>query len=76
MKAKFTISKGFKQFLEEKKLGPTELEKMTGYSKQQISQTLNGEIEPTRQMMRKLCEVFRWDAETILETTFSEPEKK
>lgn len=70
VKAKVKISTGFLSYLKTRSLGVSELEEMTKYPKQQISQTLNGSIEPTRPFLRCLCELFHMGVEDMVETVF------
>ncbi len=70
VKVKFIIRKEFKSHLNLRGLTVTSLADKLRYSKQQVSQTLSGEIEPTRQFLRKICALLKVGAEDILQTIF------
>ncbi len=67
---KFIIKKEFKEHLKFRGFTVNSLADKLGYTKQQVSQTLNGEIEPTRQFLRKVCAFLKIGAEDILITVF------
>ncbi len=67
----FQIRKEFiTNFMKFKNWSVNDLTEKMGYKKQQVSQTLNGTIEPTMNFLHRLCSVTGVSASEILETVF------
>ncbi len=69
-KAKFFIRKDFKKYLEFRKITQVDLEKLLKFKKQQISNALSGDYEPTMHFLHKLCTATGLKLEEIVVTKF------
>ena len=71
VKVKLRLSKSFqKNYMAMRKWSGNDLAEAMRYKKQQVSQVLSGEIEPSRQFLRKLCELTKIPAGELIETIF------
>lgn len=71
LKVRFGIRKDFvTNFMKFKNWSINDLTDKMGYKKQQVSQTLNGTIEPTMNFLHRLCMVTAIPASEIIETIF------
>lgn len=71
MKAKFIIKKSFKtEFMKFRNWTITDLEEILGFKKQQISQTISGQIEPTMNFLHRLCNATGLPVEELVETVW------
>lgn len=71
MKAKFRIKKDFQvKYMKLRGWSIKDLEELLEYKKQQVSQTINGKIEPTMNFLHRLCSLTGLPAEELIETVF------
>lgn len=70
MKVKFKIKKSFEDYLKLRKWTINDLALHMKSTKQQVSQTLSGSMEPTMNFLHRLCALTNLKAEEILETVF------
>ena len=70
-KSRFVIKKNFiKQYLGFRKWTVSDLESRLKFKKQQISQTLSGEIEPSMNFLHRLCNVTGLPVSELVDTVF------
>jgi hypothetical protein len=67
----FRINKNFESYLKMRRWTVTDVARATRYTKQQVSRTLSGSIEPSMQFLRRLSQVTGIKAGDLLETVFS-----
>lgn len=70
MKAKFRIKKSFENYLKLRKWTINDLADHLRMTKQQVSQTLSGSMEPTMNFLHRLCALTNLKAEEVIETVF------
>lgn len=70
MKVKLRIKKSFEDYLKLRKWTINDLAEHLGMTKQQVSQTLSGTMEPTMNFLHRLCALTNLKAEEIIETSF------
>lgn len=70
MKAKFYISKQFREFAKLKGLTVTKLAKDLSYQKPQVSAIMSGKIEPSMRFLRRVCTLTKLGLGEVLETRF------
>ena len=71
MNIRFVLKKSFqKNYMSLRGWSGNDLAEAMGYKKQQVSQVLSGEIEPSRQFLRKICELTKIPAGELIETVF------
>lgn len=68
MRIKFLLNKEFKHFMKLKGWTNKDIVEKTGYTKQQISRTLNQNIELTVPLLKKLCQISGLDGSRLIET--------
>lgn len=68
-KLKFRLKKTFqKNYMALRGWSVSDLTEKLGYTKQQVSQTLNGTAEPTMNFLHRLCDLTNLTAEELIET--------
>ena len=70
MKARFYISKQFREFAKLKGLTVTKLAAELDYQKPQVSAIMAGKIEPSMRFLRRVCSHTKLGMGEVLETRF------
>lgn len=69
-KVKFQLSKKLREYMKLRNWSAKDLSDELKYTKQQVSQTLSGAIEPSTQFLRRLCALTNLPVEELIETVF------
>lgn len=67
---RFRLSQTVNAYMQMRGWTVNDLTDHLGYKKQQVSQTLSGAIEPSMQLLRRLCVVTNLPASELIETVF------
>lgn len=70
MKARFTISKDFKHYAKLRGFTVKSMAEALNYKEPQVSQIMNGEIEPSMRFLHRLCSLTKLGVSEIVETKF------
>lgn len=68
---KLSICKGFKDYMKLRGWKINDVAKETGYTKQQVAQTLKGSIEPSLGFLKALAKATSVPVEELVETKFN-----